>query len=146
VPVIAAGGIMDGAGIAASLRLGASAAQLGTAFIACPESEADAGYRAALASDAASHTVMTRAISGRPARCLQNRFTALGAGISSSRVPCYPIAYDAGKALNAAAKAARETGYGAHWAGQGAPLARKLPATELVAALAAELTESIAKS
>ncbi len=146
VPVIAAGGIMDGAGIAASLRLGASAAQLGTAFIACPESEADAGYRKALASDAASHTVMTRAISGRPARCLQNRFTALGADISSSRVPSYPIAYDAGKALNAAAKAARETGYGAHWAGQGAPLARKLPATELVAALAAELTESIAKS
>jgi nitronate monooxygenase len=146
VPVIAAGGIMDGAGIGASLRLGASAAQLGTAFIACPESEADAGYRAALASDAANHTVMTLAISGRPARCLQNRFTVLGAGISSSRVPCYPIAYDAGKALNAAAKAARETGYGAHWAGQGAPLARKLPATELVAVLAAELTESIAKS
>jgi nitronate monooxygenase len=139
VPVIAAGGIMDGAGIGASLRLGASAAQLGTAFIACPESEADAGYRAALASDAANHTVMTRAISGRPARCLQNRFTVLGAGISARQVPSYPIAYDAGKALNAAAKTAHETGYGAHWAGQGAPLARALPAAELVAVLAAEL-------
>jgi nitronate monooxygenase len=141
VPVIAAGGIMDGAGIFASLRLGASAAQLGTAFIACPESEADAGYRAALASDAANHTVMTRAISGRPARCLQNRFTALGADISPRQVPSYPIAYDAGKALNAAAKAAHETGYGAHWAGQGAPLARALPAAELVTVLAAELRE-----
>jgi nitronate monooxygenase len=141
VPVIAAGGIMYGAGIAASLRLGASAAQLGTAFIACPESEADAGYRKALASDAASHTVMTRAISGRPARCLQNRFTALGADISPRQVPAYPIAYDAGKSLNAAAKAAHEAGYGAHWAGQGAPLARALPAAELVAVLAAELRE-----
>lgn len=139
IPVIAAGGIMDGAGIAAALDLGAVAAQLGTAFIACVESEADAGYRAALASDAANHTVMTRAISGRPARCLANRFTALGAGISPREIPCYPIAYDAGKALNAAAKAAGETGYGAQWAGQGAPLARSLPAAELVAALAKEL-------
>jgi nitronate monooxygenase len=138
VPIIAAGGIMDGAGIAAALRLGAEAAQLGTAFIACPESSADAGFRQALASDSANHTVMTRAISGRPARCLRNRFTALGAGVSAQQVPAYPIAYDAGKALNAAAKAARESGYGAQWAGQGAPLARALPAAELVRALAAE--------
>ena len=141
VPVIAAGGIMDGAGIAAALRLGASAAQLGTAFIACTESDADAGYRAALASDAASHTVMTRAISGRPARCLRNWFTVLGAGVSPRQIPSYPITYDAGKALNAAAKAAHEAGYGAQWAGQGAPLARELPATELVAILAAELRQ-----
>src|ERR1700722_4110561 len=139
VPIVAAGGIMDGAGIAAVLRLGASAAQLGTAFIACTESEADAGYRAALASDAANHTVMTRAISGRPARCLRNSFTVLGAGVSPRQIPSYPIAYDAGKALNAAAKAAHEAGYGAQWAGQGAALARELPAAELVAILAGEL-------
>jgi nitronate monooxygenase len=138
VPVIAAGGIMDGAGIAAALRLGASAAQLGTAFIACPESDADAGYRRALAGDAAYHTVMTRAISGRPARCLSNRFTALGAGVAPRQIPAYPIAYDAGKALNSAAKAAHEAGYGAQWAGQGAPLARALPAAELVVTLAEE--------
>jgi nitronate monooxygenase len=140
IPVIAAGGIMDGAGIAAALQLGASAAQLGTAFIACTESQADAGFRAALKSDAAHHTVMTRAISGRPARCLTNRFTMLGAGIAATRIPCYPIAYDAGKALNAAAKAAGEWGYGAHWAGQGAPLARELPAADLMAILAQELS------
>jgi nitronate monooxygenase len=139
VPVIAAGGIMDGNGVSAVLRLGAAAAQLGTAFIACPESTADASYRAALASDAASHTVMTRAISGRPARCLQNEFTKLGASVSPGRIPAYPIAYDAGKALNAAAKATGEAGFGAHWAGQGGPLARALPAAELVAALANEL-------
>jgi nitronate monooxygenase len=142
VPVIAAGGIMDGAGIAAALRLGASAAQLGTAFIACTESDADAGYRRALASDAVNHTVMTRAISGRPARCLRNSFTVLGAGISAERIPSYPIAYDAGKALNGAAKQALEAGYGAQWAGQGAPLARELPAAELVAALAEELGQN----
>jgi nitronate monooxygenase len=141
VPVIAAGGIMDGAGIAAALRLGASAVQLGTAFVACDESDADAGYREALASDAANHTVMTRAISGRPARCLQNDFTVLGAGISRRQIPAYPIAYDAGKALNGAAKAAREGGYGAQWAGQGAPLARPLPAAELVATLAREIKQ-----
>lgn len=139
LPVIAAGGIMDGAGIAAVLRLGAQAAQLGTAFIACPESAADAGFRQALGSDSASHTVMTRAVSGRPARCLRNRFTALGAAVTAQQIPAYPITYDAGKALNAAAKAAREFGYGAQWAGQGAPLARAMPAAELVRVLAEEL-------
>jgi nitronate monooxygenase len=141
VPVIAAGGIMDGAGIAATLRLGASAAQLGTAFIGCAESQADEGYRHALRSDAAHHTVMTRAISGRPARCLANRFTALGRSVSPRDIPEYPIAYDAGKALHAAGNAAGEPGFGAQWAGQGAPLARSLPAAELVAALAAEMQE-----
>ena len=139
LPVIAAGGIMDGAGIAAALRLGAAAAQLGTAFVPTDESAADAGYRAALASDAAQHTVMTRAISGRPARCLANRFTAFGAGVSPAEIPAYPTAYDAGKALHAAAKAVGEFGYGAQWAGQGAPLARARSAGQLMAELIAEL-------
>jgi nitronate monooxygenase len=143
IPVIATGGIMDGAGIAAALRLGASAAQLGTAFISTDESDADAGYRETLASDAANHTIMTRAISGRQARCLRNSFTVLGANIPPRQVPAYPIAYDAGKALNAAAKAQREAGYGAQWAGQAAPLARRgLSAAALVAALAQELGKS----
>jgi nitronate monooxygenase len=139
VPVLSAGGIMDGAGIAAVIRLGASAAQLGTAFVTTRESLADDGYRAAMASDAANHTVMTRAISGRPARCLANRFTALGASISPGEVPDYPIAYDLGKALQAAGKRANESGFGAQWAGQGAPLARTLPAAELARALIAEM-------
>ena len=138
IPVIAAGGIMDGAGIAAVLRLGASAAQLGTAFVATDESAADAGYRAALFSEAADRTVMTRAISGRPARCLANRFTAFGTGVTPDSVPSYPIAYDAGKSLHAAAKATGDFGYGAHWAGQGAPLARSLSAGRLMAELIAE--------
>jgi len=143
IPVIAAGGIMDGAGIAASLALGAAAAQLGTAFVACPESSADAGYRAALLGPPAEHTVMTAAISGRPARCLANRFTALAEGVEREAIPNYPIAYDAAKELHAAAKAAGEFGYGAQWAGQGAPLARALPAAELVARLRSEMEEAL---
>jgi nitronate monooxygenase len=139
IPVIAAGGIMDGAGIAASLTLGAAAAQMGTAFVGCPESSADAGYRAALLGPPAEHTVMTAAISGRPARCLVNRFTALAEGVERGAIPNYPIAYDAGKELHAAAKAAGEFGYGAQWAGQGAALARALPAAELVARLRSEM-------
>jgi len=124
------------------MRLGANAAQLGTAFIPCSESDSDAGYyREALAGEAANHTVMTRAISGRPARCLRNRFTMLGALVSSVQIPAYPIAYDAGKALNAAAKTAHEAGYGAQWAGQGAPLARERQAAQLVALLAQEIKQ-----
>lgn len=137
VPVIAAGGIMDGSGIRAALDLGAVAAQLGTAFIACPESSADLAYRGALTGPGAEHTVMTHAISGRPARCLRNRFTEWGeqAGLGS---PGYPMTYDAGKALNAAAKATGESGFGAQWAGQGAPLVRAMPAAALVATLVGE--------
>jgi nitronate monooxygenase len=139
LPVIAAGGLMDGAGIAAALKLGAAAAQLGTAFVGTPESLADAGYRAALFSDAAHHTTMTAAISGRPARCLANRFTAFSATVAAADIPAYPIAYDLGKALHASAKVKGEFGFGAQWAGQGAPLARAMPAADLVGTLAAEL-------
>ena len=137
LPVIAAGGVMDGAGVRAALDLGAIAAQLGTAFIACPESGADAAYRAALQGEGAHHTVMTAAISGRPARSLANRFTAWAAA-GAPTIPAYPRAYDAGKALNAAAKAAGEAGFGAQWAGQGAPLSRAMPAADLVATLMKE--------
>lgn len=138
LPVIAAGGIMDGQGVRAVLGLGAMAAQLGTAFIACPESAADEGYRAALQSDAAHHTVMTSAISGRPARCLRNRFT-IWAESATQVPPDYPVAYDAGKAINAAAKATGDSGFGAQWAGQGAPLSRCMGAAELVQTLEREL-------
>jgi nitronate monooxygenase len=142
IPIIAAGGIMDGAGIAASLMLGASAAQLGTAFVLCPESAIDAGYRQAMKSVAAEHTVMTAAISGRPARCLQNRFVELGHAVDGDLIPAYPIAYDAAKLLHAAAQAAGEFGYGAQWAGQGAPLSRELSAAELVQILWREVGQA----
>lgn len=131
LPVIAAGGIMDGAGVAAVLNLGAAAAQLGTAFIACPESSADAAYREALKGPGAEHTIMTTAISGRPARCLENRFTAWGAD-TQAVTPGYSMTYDAGKALIKAVKDAGESGFAAQWAGQGAPLHRPMPAGDLL--------------
>ncbi|WP_417277496.1 NAD(P)H-dependent flavin oxidoreductase [Celeribacter sp.] len=139
LPIIAAGGIMDGAGIAAAINLGASAAQLGTAFIDCPESTADAAYRQALHGPASYRTRLTSVISGRPARTLESRFTQAEDDGLADGPPAYPIAYDAGKALHAAATAKGEYGFGAHWAGQGAPRARSLPAAELVAALTREL-------
>jgi nitronate monooxygenase len=142
LPIIAAGGIMDGASIAAALKLGASAAQLGTAFVATEESLADAGYRQTLFSDAAHHTIMTRVISGRPARSLANAFTRWGTSVPDDVVPDYPNTYDAGKALNAAGKAAGQPGFGAQWAGQGAPFARALPAQALMQALKDELTQA----
>jgi len=138
-PIIAAGGIMDGAGIAAVLRLGASAAQLGTAFIASAESLADSAYREALASEAAHNSVMTRGISGRLARCLPNRLTALVNSATPDEIPAYPIAYHAGKALISAAASAGHRGFDLQFVGQGAPLARALPAAELVARLVNEM-------
>lgn len=140
LPVIAAGGLMDGADMARALSWGAVAAQLGTAFIGCPESAADPAYRARLAM--APPTVMTRVISGRPARALGNFFTQWGQDIPLSDIPAYPCAYDLGKALNSAAKAAGVSGFGAEWAGAGASRARVMPAAELVATLARELAES----
>lgn len=135
LPIIAAGGIMDGAGIKAALALGAAGAQLGTAFVLCPESAANAAYRAALKGEKAAHTAITANISGRPARGLPNRlYGDLGAAL-----PDYPICYDAAKALHAAASAQGNHDFAAQWAGQGAPLARELPAGELVAALVEEM-------
>ncbi len=143
LPVIAAGGIMDGAGIAAALALGAHAAQLGTAFVACPETAADAAYRTTLTSGQTPPTTLTQAISGRAARGFTNRFTALGTAAGAPAVPDYPITYDAGKALHAAAKAKGSAAFAAQWAGQAVPLSRALPAAELMHALQAELHETI---
>jgi nitronate monooxygenase len=138
LPIIAAGGIMDGQGIAAAMRLGTAAVQLGTAFILCPESAANAQYRAALQSDRAHHTQITAAISGRPARGMTNRlFTEVGA-LSAPPLPDYPITYDATKALHAVASAQGNYDFAVQWAGQGAPLARALPASELIEALVRE--------
>ncbi|WP_227817118.1 NAD(P)H-dependent flavin oxidoreductase [Nitrogeniibacter aestuarii] len=131
LPIVAAGGIMDGEGIAAALRLGAAAVQMGTAFILCPESSASRAYRDELKSPRARYTAITSAISGRPARGISNRFHALES-TGASTIPDYPIAYDAGKALHQAAAAQGNYEYAAHWAGQGAPLARELPAAILV--------------
>lgn len=139
IPVVSAGAIMDGASMAAALDLDAVAAQLGMAFIACPGSAADDAYRSALLGPGGYHTTLTSLISGRPARALANRFTALASELGGRSPPGYPIAYDAGKALHAAARAQGENGFGAQWAGQGAPLARAMPAATLVERLVEEI-------
>ncbi|WP_255576081.1 nitronate monooxygenase family protein [Comamonas sp. Y33R10-2] len=145
LPVIAAGGVMNGSGIAAALALGACAVQMGTAFILCPESAASPAYRSQLQSPDAHHTAITAAVSGRPARGMFNRLHQLGRDYSLS-LPSYPMVYDAGKALHQAASAQGCSDYAAHWAGQGAPLARALPAAELMQTLAQELQEALQKT
>jgi len=139
VPVIAAGGIMDGADIAAALRLGAAAAQLGTAFVATDESLATPAHRARMST---ATTVMTRVFSGRPARALANGFTELGQRVPARSIPAFPVAIDAARALDAAARARGDMSQGAHWAGRGAALARALPCAELMAMLEQELLAS----
>lgn len=139
LPVIAAGGIMDGAGIRAALDLGAVAAQLGTAFVLCPESAANAAYREKLKSERASVTRLTPVLSGRPARGIVNRFITYCEEPDSPPIAAYPVAYDITKQLNAAAEKSGNHEFAAHWAGQGAPLARELPAAQLVETLVREL-------
>ncbi|MBA3871412.1 MAG: nitronate monooxygenase [Anaerolineae bacterium] len=138
LPIIAAGGIMDGQGIAAAMRLGAAAVQLGTAFILCPESSANAQYRAALQSERAYHTQITAAISGRPARGMVNRLFTDVDRPDVPALPDYPITYDATKALSAAANAQGNYDFAVQWAGQAASLARALPAAQLVETLVHE--------
>jgi nitronate monooxygenase len=138
LPIVAAGGVMDGAGIRAMLDLGAAAAQLGTAFILCPESAASSAYRANLKGERAHATRMTAAISGRPARGMLNRLIAHG-DAAGSPPAAYPVAYDAAKQLHAAASKGGNHEFAAQWAGQGAPLAREMGAAELVRVLVEEL-------
>ena len=137
LPLIAAGGIMDGADAARHLRAGAALVQMGTAFVACPESAANAAYRTRLTE---GKTVMTAAISGRPARGMANRLTDLGADPLAPALPDYPITYDASKALNAVAGG---WDYAAQWAGTGAGRARALPAADLTLLLQAEIAAAI---
>jgi nitronate monooxygenase len=138
LPIIAAGGIMDGAGITSLMRLGAAGAQLGTAFLLCPEAATDSGYRQAITQNGDSVTNLTAAISGRPARCVKNSWSELVNASGEQGIPAYPVAYSAGKALAAAAKAQGDQGFGAHWAGQGVAMIREMPAAQLVHVLAEE--------
>jgi nitronate monooxygenase len=143
MPIVAAGGIMDGQGIAAAMQLGASGAQLGTAFILCPESSATAHHRRLIKEGNAHLTEVTDAISGRGARGLPNRFFRDIGGAGRPPLPDYPTAYDAAKALHAAASKAGNIDYSLKWAGQAFALARELPAAELVRQLAAELSDAL---
>jgi nitronate monooxygenase len=140
LPVVAAGGIMDGAGIAAALALGAQLAQLGTAFIACPESGASPVHKDLLLKQKEDTTALTEKFSGKPARGLMNRFMKEMAAAPQLAFPAQNAV--TGRLRQASAKAGKPD-FVALWAGQAAPLARALPAAELIAKLAAETAESI---
>lgn len=137
LPVIAAGGIVDGRGIAAALALGATAAQLGTAFLLCPEAGTSAPYREALRRARAEDTVITSAFSGRRARGIENRFSRHFAG--SVDIPGYPVQNALTRDIRRVAAERGDAGLLSLWAGQGVGRLREIPARELVEALAREM-------
>lgn len=137
VPVVAAGGIMDGRGVAAALTLGASAVQLGTAFLRCPEAAIYPAWSAALAEARPEDTVLTRAFSGRLARGVRNRVTEAFEGGDVRPAP-YPVQRALMAGVRAAAEKAGDAGAMQTWAGQGVAMARAEPAGAAVRRLWSE--------
>lgn len=135
VPVIAAGGVADAAGVAAALSLGAVAAQVGTAYLLCPEATTSVVHRAALKSDAARITAVTNLFTGRPARAIVNRFVRERGPIGDS-VPEFPLAVGAVAPLRARAESQGSGDFSPLWAGQNASGCREVPAAALTLALA----------
>jgi len=135
VPVIAAGGIADGRGIAAAFALGAAGVQIGSAYLCCPESKVSAPARAALAEAGDDSTVLTNVMTGRPARGLVNRVMR-EMGPMSQDAPAFPNAATVLAPLKAAAEKLGRVDFTNLWVGQAVRLAREMPATELTRALA----------
>ena len=138
VPVVAAGGIADARGVAAALSLGAAAAQVGTAYLLCPEAAITAVHRAALKSDAALHTALTNLFTGRPARGIVNRVMR-ELGPMSSAAPAFPLATSAIVPLRAKAEAEGSGDFTPLWSGQNATGCKEIPAAQLTKELAAAL-------
>ncbi|WP_243149860.1 nitronate monooxygenase family protein [Thermaerobacter sp. PB12/4term] len=142
LPLIAAGGIMHGRDIAAVLVAGACAAQMGTAFLRCPESGAHPLHKAALADPRFTATALTRAFTGRRARGLVNRFVR---EYSAAAPAAYPHVHFLTRPLRQAAARAGDPDGMALWAGQGFRLAREMPAGELVQQLRDETQRALAE-
>jgi nitronate monooxygenase len=138
VPVIAAGGIADAAGVAAAIRLGAAGVQIGTTYLLCPEVTTTPVHRAALRSPAAAHTVLTNLISGRPARSIVNRLLR-ELGPMSDLPPSFPMATPAVAPLRSAAEALGSGDFSPLWSGQNASGCKEIPAAELTRELASGL-------
>jgi nitronate monooxygenase len=135
VPVIAAGGIADGRGIAAAFALGASAVQLGSAYLRCPESRVIAPARVALAAANDESTVITNVMTGKPARGVANR-TMREVGPICPDAPAFPHSATALGPLKQAAEKLGKVDFTNLWAGQAVRLGRDIPAAELTRALA----------
>lgn len=135
VPVIAAGGIADAAGVAAAMALGASAVQIGTAYMCCPEATTSALHRAALQSPQARHTALTTLFTGRPARGIVNRLMR-ELGPLNPAAPAFPLATAAIAPLRAMAESVGNADFSPLWSGQNASQCGNLPAAELTRALA----------
>ncbi|GJE56121.1 MULTISPECIES: NAD(P)H-dependent flavin oxidoreductase [Methylobacterium] len=144
VPVIAAGGIADGRGIAAAFALGAAAVQIGTAYLRCPEAGISEVHRAALRAARDTDTAITDVFTGRPARGLFNR-AMRELGPLCEDAPAFPKAAVALQPLRAAAEARGQGDFSPLWAGQAAALARDLGAATLTRLLAGEATQRLAK-
>lgn len=136
IPVIAAGGIADARGVAAAFALGASAVQVGTAFLCCPEASTSAVHRAALLGEAAGATALTNLFSGRPARGIVNRLMR-ELGPLNPAAPAFPLAAAAVAPLRAKAEQAGRGDFSPLWAGQNTSGCRELPAAQLVRQLMA---------
>jgi nitronate monooxygenase len=142
IPVVAAGGIMNGAGIASARALGAEAAQLGTAFLACAESGISEPYRSALLDPKGGATRLTRAFSGRWARGLPNRFMLEMAAAENTILP-FPAQNTLTQDIRKKAAEAGSSDYLSLWAGQGVGLIRPMKARTLVETLYRETAKSI---
>jgi nitronate monooxygenase len=138
VPVIAAGGIADGRGIAASLMLGASGVQIGTAFLRCAEANVQPGHRRALADAGDAGTQITSIVSGRPARFIRNRLVE-----ELERSGANPLPFPAQLGLTLPIGASGNPDLTVLFAGQSAALGRDMAAGELVSALAEETTQRL---
>ena len=136
VPVIAAGGIADAAGVAAARALGASGVQVGTVYMLCPEATTSALHRTALRSEGALDTALTNVFSGRPARGIVNR-AMRELGPISSVAPAFPLATAAIAPLRAKAEAAGSSDFSPLWAGQNVSACREVPAAQVTRELAA---------
>jgi nitronate monooxygenase len=143
IPVVAAGGMADGRGVAAALRLGAAAAQIGTAFLACEESNAHPLHRDRLFSPDGRRTSLTRAFSGRLARSIHNDFIDAMRGKEHLFAP-YPVQNWLNAQIRAAALAAGRTDVISLWGGQGAPLLKHRRARELYRSLVAGAGDALA--
>lgn len=147
IPVVASGGIMDGRGIAAALVLGASAVQLGTAFLTCDEAGIPEAYKQAILSAGEHQTRVTRAFSGRPARGIVNRFmNEVEPGGDTAAVLPFPLQNSLTRPLRTAAAQAGRAEFLSLWAGQGRGLARRLPAADLLRRLGEETAAALRKA